>query len=160
MFTDELQAHSKSYDGRLEPASLPMCSYDENDPGVTGVDDKYLEMYPTLTSFETSPCPSSTGVDGQDRRDCQDGGRPMSWVGVVTERGDGGMPFLARPLLGCEAGMDGSWLKPGKEAIAWLDLFYGTSNSLSQRPPNPQYTNQRPRCTCDDADQKPFGLLD
>ena len=143
MFTDELRAHSKPYEGRLEPVSLPTCSYDEKAPGVQGGDERCMRLYPTVSSFETSPCPSSTGVDGQDNE------RKLISSGYDEVQEDNeGMPFLARPLLGCEAGMNGSWLKPGKEAIAWLDLFYGMSNSLCVHIHNiPSTSIKRPRCT-------------
>lgn len=80
-------------------------------------DDKYMTLYPTISSLEISPCPSSSGFDK----------RPLGEHGGSEEERDGGMTFLVRPLLGCEAGTDGIWLGPGREATPWLDLFYGKS---------------------------------
>ena len=129
MFGD-MPRHVNDNDGGLEPG-LPTCSYHQQNSGVKDEvgKEKYSAMYPIVSSSETSPCPSSTGVDGQDTERQLVSPGDGDGVDEESERGDGGMPFLARPLLGCEAGMDGAWLKPGNEAIAWLDLFYGTSPS-------------------------------
>ena len=93
----------------------------ENTCGLGEHDHKHLMMYPSVSSFEMSPCPSS---DGTTKLLSSDGGRDVT---LEEDDVDDGMPFLVRPLMGCEAGVDGSWLRAGKEAIAWLDLFYGQS---------------------------------
>lgn len=85
--------------------------------GIAKNKDVEMEMRPTVSSFEMSPYQSDDGI----KLVSSDDGRRIS-----DSVGDSGMPFLARPLWGSEAGLNSTWLKAGKEATAWLDLFYGT----------------------------------